>query len=127
MSRPRAYRNFSICLPRGQSGMYGHCHLKGNSIVHTASATEVKVSGLRECISIFCSVRISSSTCRQFSEPRLSSNCLKLAALLGRGKSSGCVRMTLSWVAVESWRRILGKGNGTSSKSWRMYLSTGIG
>lgn len=33
--------------PRGQSGMYGHCHLNGNKSVTTASATAVNVEGLK--------------------------------------------------------------------------------
>lgn len=34
-------------VPSGHSGMYGHCHLNGNSKLDTASETAVSVSGLQ--------------------------------------------------------------------------------
>lgn len=36
--------------PNGQSGMYGHCHLNGNSKDTIASATAVNVAGLKKNI-----------------------------------------------------------------------------
>lgn len=33
--------------PSGHNGIYGHCHLKGNKSVTTASATAVNVEGLK--------------------------------------------------------------------------------
>lgn len=33
--------------PNGHSGMYGHCHLNGNNKETIASATAVKVAGLK--------------------------------------------------------------------------------
>lgn len=83
-------------VPKGQSGMYGHCHLNGNNKVETASATAVSVSGLNECINIFCSVSANNKTCKQFSAPKLINNCLNPAPLRGNGNSSGCVNIIRS-------------------------------
>lgn len=112
--------------PSGHRGIYGHCHLNGNIIMDMASATAVKTSGLKEWTNNFCSVRAQSSTSKQLSGPKLIKRLRNLAPLLGRGKSSGWVRITLS--AGESWTNIRGRwgdGNGTSSRKWEMYLQNG--
>lgn len=60
--------------PRGHKGIYGHCHLNGNSIIAIASLTDVSTSGRNECTSIFCSVRINNNISKQLSGPKLMSN-----------------------------------------------------
>jgi len=79
--------------PSGHNGIYGHCHLNGNIIIETASATPVSTSGLSEWISNFCSVSAHSNTTRQFSGARFTRSFEKRAPLRGRGRSSGCVRI----------------------------------
>lgn len=88
-----------------------------------ASATAVKTSGRKEWTNNFCSVRAQRSTSKQLSGPKFINRLRNLAPLLGRGKSSGWVRITLS--AGESCtniRGLWGDGNGTSSRKWAIYL-----
>ena len=109
--------------PSGHKGIYGHCHLNGKIIIEIASATAVKTSGRREWTNNFCSVRAQRRTSKQLSGPKLIKRLRKRAPLLGNGRSSGWVRITLS--AGDSCTKIRGRwgdGNGTSSKKWDMYL-----